>query len=106
MRRAMSAKAADRPVIPGGLHSILRELIATAAVATPSKRQSFEGMWKRLREVRFEIFPRDRSPFHHFPSDSATPETGGVFVAADKSPLRPFPWNFVFYTKLYNQFYA
>jgi serine/threonine protein kinase len=57
MRRAMSAKAADRPVIPGGLHPVLRELIAKSWVATASKRQSFGAMWKRLRDVQFSVFP-------------------------------------------------
>jgi serine/threonine protein kinase len=57
MRRAMSAKAADRPVIPAGWHPILRELVAKGWVPAPSKRATFGAMWKRLRDVRFEIFP-------------------------------------------------
>jgi serine/threonine protein kinase len=57
VRRVMSAKAADRPVIPGWVHPILRELIATSWLPTASKRQSFEAMGNRLREVQFAVFP-------------------------------------------------
>jgi serine/threonine-protein kinase len=57
MRRAMSEKEADRPVIPRGVHPVLRELIATSWVPTASTRQSFEVMGNRLREVQFAVFP-------------------------------------------------
>jgi serine/threonine protein kinase len=57
MRRAMSARAADRPVIPNGLHPILRELIGKSWFPAPSKRQSFEAMWTRLRDAGFKVFP-------------------------------------------------
>jgi hypothetical protein len=63
MRRAMSAKASDRPVIPGGLHPVLRELIVKSWVPAASKRQSFEAMWKRLRDIQFQAFPTPNVSF-------------------------------------------
>jgi hypothetical protein len=56
MRRAMSAKAGDRPVIPGDLSPILRELIVKSWISAAAKRQSFEAMWNRLRDIRFAVF--------------------------------------------------
>jgi hypothetical protein len=57
MRRAMRAKASDRPVIPSGLHTLLRELITKSWVSAAAKRQSFEALWKRLRDAGFAVFP-------------------------------------------------
>jgi serine/threonine protein kinase len=75
MRRAMSAKAADRPVIPGGLHPILRELIAKSWLATASKRQSFDAMWKRLRGVGFAVFPAAEVEFVALSYEQTEPDS-------------------------------
>jgi serine/threonine protein kinase len=56
MRRAMSQKPSDRPVIRSDLHPILRELISKSWVSVASKRSTFEALWKRLRDARFEVF--------------------------------------------------
>jgi serine/threonine protein kinase len=57
MRQAMSAKAADRPVIRGDLHPVLRELIVKSLCAASSKRPTFEAMWARLRAIEFKVVP-------------------------------------------------
>jgi serine/threonine protein kinase len=57
MRRAMSAKASDRPVLPSTLPPILRDFISKSWVPAPSKRLMFEWMWKRLQDVKFNVFP-------------------------------------------------
>jgi serine/threonine protein kinase len=57
MRRAMSTRASDRPVIPDSLHPILRELMTRSWVPTATKRPSLETLWKRMRSVRFKLFP-------------------------------------------------
>jgi hypothetical protein len=57
MRRAMSTHASDRPVIPDALHPIFRELMSRTWVPVPVKRASPETLWKRIRGVRFKLFP-------------------------------------------------
>jgi hypothetical protein len=57
MRRAMSAKASDRPVIPSDWHPLLRELIMKGWGYAPAKRPSFEVMWKQLLDAKFAVFP-------------------------------------------------
>jgi hypothetical protein len=56
IRRAMSAKASDHPVIPVDLPVVLRDLIAKSWLSAASKRQCFDGMWQRLRKVGFKVF--------------------------------------------------
>jgi serine/threonine protein kinase len=72
MRRAMSAKAADRPIIPNSLHPILRELIAKSWIPVPSKRHSFEDMWNRLLEAGFNIFPSVEVDLAGLPDNKGT----------------------------------
>jgi serine/threonine protein kinase len=55
MRRAVSAKAEDRPTIPTDLNPILRELIQKSWVCTPSERYSFEEMWNRLCHAQLAV---------------------------------------------------
>jgi hypothetical protein len=62
MLRGMSTKA-GRPVIPGGLHPVLQELIAKNWVPATSKRESFDVMWKRLRDIQFQAFPTPNVTF-------------------------------------------
>jgi hypothetical protein len=57
MRRAISAKASDRPVIPSGLPAVLQDLIAKNWLSAASKRQTFAVMWQRLWAVGFKVFP-------------------------------------------------
>jgi flagellar hook-basal body complex protein FliE len=57
MRRAMSTRASDRPLIPDTVHPVLRELMSRAWVPMPSKRASLEILWKRMRGARFKLFP-------------------------------------------------
>lgn len=56
MRRAMSAKPGDRPVIPAPVHGALKELITKSWLAAPSKRLRFEDMWAKLQTARFQVF--------------------------------------------------
>jgi serine/threonine protein kinase len=57
MRRAMSTPASDRPVIPDNLHPIVRELMTRSWVPAATKRPTGETLWKRMRGVRFKVFP-------------------------------------------------
>jgi serine/threonine protein kinase len=59
MRRAMSAKASDRPVIPDNCPPVLRELITRSWNATASKRPTVEALVKSVRDNsgQFQQFP-------------------------------------------------
>jgi serine/threonine protein kinase len=63
MRRAMSAKPSDRPLVTKDLPEILRDLIMKSWVSAASKRQSFDAMWQRLRAVEFNVFPTVKVDF-------------------------------------------
>jgi hypothetical protein len=68
MRRAMSTRASDRPVIPDSLHPILRELMSRSWIPTATKRPSFETLWKRMRGARFKLFPAIDVHFSSLPN--------------------------------------
>jgi hypothetical protein len=57
MRRAMSCRPSDRPVIPSDTHPVLRELISRSWIPIAQKRPSFETLWKRMRDCGFKLFP-------------------------------------------------
>jgi serine/threonine protein kinase len=57
MRRAMSTRTSDRPMIPDSLHPILRELMSRSWIPTATKRPSLDTLWKRMRGARFKLFP-------------------------------------------------
>jgi serine/threonine protein kinase len=71
MRRAMSTRASDRPMIPDSLHPILRELMSRSWIPTATKRPSIETLWKRMRGARFKLFPTVDAVFIPLNSDSA-----------------------------------
>jgi hypothetical protein len=56
MRKAMSNKPRDRPVIPRTMHPLLREIISLSWNATPSKRPTFDWIWQKMREIQFQFF--------------------------------------------------
>jgi hypothetical protein len=47
----------DRPTLSGSVHPVLREVIQRGWGAAVEKRPDFEWMWKRLRDVGFQVFP-------------------------------------------------
>jgi serine/threonine-protein kinase len=57
MRRAMSARPSDRPVIPAEVSPIVREFISRSWVPIAQKRPSFEALWMRMRDCGFKLFP-------------------------------------------------
>jgi hypothetical protein len=57
MRRALSPKAKDRPIIPNNLHPIFQEMISRGWTPTLSKRPTMSALWQRMADVRFELFP-------------------------------------------------
>jgi non-specific serine/threonine protein kinase len=63
MRKAMSAKAIDRPIIPTTIHPILQTLIAKGWSTLPAKRPTFDAMWKQLRDIEFKFFPNVQVQF-------------------------------------------
>jgi hypothetical protein len=50
-------KAGDRPMIPTKVHGLFQELISRGWHPRPDRRPTFADMWKKLREVKFEVFP-------------------------------------------------
>jgi serine/threonine protein kinase len=57
MRRAMSARASDRPMIPASVPPVLREMIQRSWIPEPSRRPTMEWHWKRMRELGFRVIP-------------------------------------------------
>jgi serine/threonine protein kinase len=57
MRRAMSARPNDRPNIPSFIHQVLRELIIWSWNPVEKKRPTMAVLWKRMRDVGFNLFP-------------------------------------------------
>jgi hypothetical protein len=51
-------KAGDRPLIKTTVHRLLQEMISKGWNPQPDKRPTFEGMWKKLHELEFKIFPK------------------------------------------------
>jgi hypothetical protein len=57
MCRAMSTRPNDRPKIPSFIHPVLRELITQSWNAATTKRPMMDTLWKRMRDVEFNLFP-------------------------------------------------
>jgi serine/threonine-protein kinase len=57
MRKALSDKPRDRPVISNTTHKILQEMISRSWVSTAAKRPPMEIHWERMRAVGFKLFP-------------------------------------------------
>jgi serine/threonine protein kinase len=57
MLRAMSTMPNDRPNISSLIHPILRELITRSWNPAPTKRPMMDTLWKRMRDVGFNLFP-------------------------------------------------
>jgi hypothetical protein len=57
MRKALSARAKDRPQIPDTVHVVLRELISGSWQPSLAKRPTMSIIWQRMREVDFHFFP-------------------------------------------------
>jgi hypothetical protein len=57
MRKALSDKPRDRPMIPNKTHKILQEIISRSWASTTIKRPPMDSHWKRMREVGFKLFP-------------------------------------------------
>jgi serine/threonine protein kinase len=56
MRRTMSTRASDRPIIPDTLYPILPELITRIWIPSAMQRPSLETLWKRMCAVGFRFF--------------------------------------------------
>jgi hypothetical protein len=82
MRKAMSWKAVDRPVIPTTVHSILQALIGRGWSTSPAKRPTFEMMWKQLRDIGFNVFPNVQVQF----TPMAEPLFKGIAVLKGHQP--------------------
>jgi serine/threonine protein kinase len=67
MRRAMSARAADRAVIPASVGPVVRDLILRSWIPTAQKRLTFEELWKRMRDAEFKLFPSAEVHFRPAP---------------------------------------
>jgi hypothetical protein len=63
IRRAVSTRASDRPMIPDNIHSIRRELMTRSWVPTARRRPSLQTLWKRMRGQRFNLFPSVKAVF-------------------------------------------
>jgi hypothetical protein len=57
MRKALSERPRDRPLIPTSVHKILQEMISRCWVPAETKRPTMENLWDRMREVDFKLFP-------------------------------------------------
>jgi serine/threonine protein kinase len=57
MRKTLSDKPRDRPVIPSTTHKILQEVISRSWGSMATKRTPMETHWKRMREVDFKLLP-------------------------------------------------
>jgi hypothetical protein len=56
MRKAMSNKLRDRPVIPTTLHPLLSEITSVSWNTTPSKLPTFDLIWSKSDPPRIENF--------------------------------------------------
>jgi hypothetical protein len=57
MRRAMSSRPNDRPKIPDGVHSVLRDMIKRCWIPTAAERPTLESLWKQMKDNGFKLFP-------------------------------------------------
>jgi serine/threonine protein kinase len=74
MRRAMSTRASDRPIIPDTLHPIVRELMTRSWIPSATRRPSLDTLWKRMRGVKFELFKPVKVTFVPLDHESTSPQ--------------------------------
>jgi hypothetical protein len=57
MRRAMSSRPKDRPMIPDFLHLVLKDMIRRCWVPAARKRPTLDSLWKQMKNIDFKLFP-------------------------------------------------
>jgi serine/threonine-protein kinase len=89
MRRAMSTRPNDRPVIPLLIHPVLRELITRSWNPTTTQRPTMDDLWTQMRDVGFRLFPTVTVTIGPSPVSSDDPLNKTKCKADARAPTPP-----------------